>query len=137
MMRRQAFVEAGRFDESFRIVEDYPLYLRLARRHPLVRLESWVVDYRFHGTSLSQDKEGMLRGVLDALDRLEAETPLTAYERKRLHHGRSRWRHEFRVKKTPAHHLYGLYYSLRAMSGVPLRAYFGTQASEGTVSAGL
>jgi glycosyltransferase involved in cell wall biosynthesis len=137
MMRRDAFIEAGRFDESVRIVEDYPLYLRLARRHPLVRLDSWVVDYRFHGRSLSQDKEGMLKGILDVLDRLEAETPLTAYERRRLRHGRSRWRHEFRAKKTPAHRLYGLYYSLRAMSGVPLRAYFGAQDSEGTLSVSL
>jgi glycosyltransferase involved in cell wall biosynthesis len=137
MIRREAFIEAGLFDESFRIVEDYPLYLRLARRHPLVRHDSCVVDYRFHRNSLSQDKEGMLKGILDALDRLEAETTLTAYERKRLRHGRSRWRHEFRTRKTPAHHLFGLYYSFRAMLGVPLRSYFGSQDSEETFAAGL
>ena len=30
MIRREAFIEAGLFDESVQIVEDYPLYLRLA-----------------------------------------------------------------------------------------------------------
>jgi glycosyltransferase involved in cell wall biosynthesis len=56
MIRRDAFIEAGLFDESFRIIEDYYLYLRLARRHPFVRHGSYVVDYRFHRNSMSQDK---------------------------------------------------------------------------------
>ena len=62
MIRRDAFIEAGLFDESLRIVEDYPLYLRLALRHPFVWQSFCVVDYRFHRNSLSQDKERMLRG---------------------------------------------------------------------------
>ena len=59
MIRRDAFMEAGLFDESLQIVEDYPLYLRLALRHPFVWHSSCVVDYRFHRNSLSQDKERM------------------------------------------------------------------------------
>jgi glycosyltransferase involved in cell wall biosynthesis len=137
MIRRDAFIEVGLFDESFRIVEDYPLYLRLARRDPFVRHDSYVVDYRFHRDSLSQDKERMLKGILDALDRLEGETTLTAYERRRLRHGRGRWMHEFRANKTLPHRLYGLYYRFRAMSGVPLRAYFRTQDSAERLSAPL
>ena len=133
MIRRDAFIEAERFDESFRIVEDYRLYLRLARRHPFVRLDSCVVDYRFHRNSLSQDKERMFKGIFDALDRVEAETILTAYERRRLRHGRGRWMHEFRANKTLAYRLRGLYYSFRAMLGVPFRSYFGSQSQSGTL----
>jgi hypothetical protein len=124
MIRRNAFIQAGLFDESSRIVEDYPLYLRLARRHPFVRHDDCVVDYRFHKNSLSQDKERMLKGILDALDRLEAETELSPREQRRLRHGRGRWVHELRPEKTLAYRLRGVYYKLRAMSGVPFRSYF-------------
>jgi glycosyltransferase involved in cell wall biosynthesis len=127
MIRRDAFIEAGLFDESLRIVEDYPLYLRLARRHPFVRQSSCVVDYRFHSNSLSQDKERMLNGILKALDQLEADVKLTARQRRRLRYGRRRWVHECRPSKTFAYRLRGLYHSVRAMLGVPLRTYFGFQ----------
>jgi hypothetical protein len=98
-----------------------------------VRLDSCVVDYRFHRNSLSQDKERMFKGIFDALDRVEAETILTAYERRRLRHGRGRWMHEFRANKTLAYRLRGLYYSFRAMLGVPFRSYFGSQSQSGTL----
>ena len=134
MIRRGAFVEAGLFDESLRIVEDYPLYLRLARRHPFVRPDSCVVDYRFHRSSLSQDQEAMLKGIMNALDRLEAEVPLTAYERKRLRHGRGRWMHRSHPNKTLAYRFRGLYYSFRAMLGVPLHSYFRSHDPEGPLT---
>jgi glycosyltransferase involved in cell wall biosynthesis len=132
MIRRDAFIEAGLFDGSLRIVEDYPLYLRLARKHPFVRSDFCVVDYRFLTNSMSRDKEGMFKGIMRALDQLEAEAPLTPLERRRLNHGRGRWRHEFRPDKTLAYHLEGLYYRFRAMLTVPLRSYFGSRDSGGT-----
>jgi glycosyltransferase involved in cell wall biosynthesis len=131
MIRREAFIEAGRFDESVRIVEDYPLYLRLARKHPIVQSPACVIDYRWHTNSMSRDREGMYKGIMHALDRLEAETELTAAEHRRLRHGRRRWRHEFRPKQTLAYRIEGLYYRFRAMLTVPLRSYFHSQDSEG------
>jgi glycosyltransferase involved in cell wall biosynthesis len=131
MIRREAFVEAGLFDESVRIVEDYPLYLRLARKHQIVQSPACVIDYRWHTNSMSRDREGMYKGIMHALDRLEAENELTAAERRRLRHGRRRWRHEFRPKQTLAYRLEGLYYRFRAMLTVPLRSYFRSQDSEG------
>jgi len=125
MIRRDAFLEAGLFDESLPIVEDYPLYLRLAQHHPFVWQSSCVVDYRFHKSSLSQDKERMLKGILNALDHVEAEGTLTARQRRRLRHGRGRWMHELRPSKTFTYGLRGLYYRLRGMLGIPLRTYFG------------
>jgi glycosyltransferase involved in cell wall biosynthesis len=124
MIRRDAFVEAGFFDEAVRIVEDYPLYLRLARKHPIVQSPACVIDYRWHTNSMSRDREGMYKGIMHALDRLEAETELTAAEQRRLRHGRRRWRHEFRPKETLVYRMEGLYYRFRAMLTVPLRSYF-------------
>ncbi len=124
MIRREAFIEAGLFDESVRIVEDYPLYLRLARKHPFVQNPSCVVDYRVHTSSMSRDKAEMFKGIMRALDQLEAETPLTGAERRRLRHGRGRWTHEFNPRKTWVYRVEGLYYSFRAMLTVPLRSYF-------------
>jgi GT2 family glycosyltransferase len=126
MIRRDAFVEAGLFDESARIVEDYPLYLRLARKHPIVQSPAWVIDYRWHTNSMSRDKEAMFKGIMRALDQLEAETELTATERRRLRHGRGRWRHEYRAKKNLSYRIEGLYYRFRAMLTVPLRSYFSS-----------
>jgi glycosyltransferase involved in cell wall biosynthesis len=134
MIRKGPFIEAGLFDESRRIVEDYPLYLRLARRHPLIRIGSCVVDYRFHKNSMSQDKEAVLKGVLDILDGLEAETTLSPLERRRLRYGRGRWAHGCRPDDTLAYSLRGLYYRFRAMLRVPFRSYFGSQDPRGTLS---
>ena len=131
MIRREAFIEAGLFDESVRIVEDYPLYLRLARKHPIVQSPACVIDYRWHTNSMSRDREGMYKGIMHALDRLEAETELTAAEQRRLRHGRRRWRHEFRPRPTLAYRIEGLYYRFRAMLTVPLGSYFRSQDSEG------
>ena len=63
--------------------------------------------------------------------------PLLPNARRRLRHGRGRCMHEFRANKTVAYRLYGLYYSFRAMSGVPLRSYFGSRDPEGTLTARL
>ena len=73
MIRREAFIEAGLFDESVRIVEDYPLYLRLAKRHPIVQSPACVIDYRFHTNSMSRDKEEMFKAIMRTLGQLEAE----------------------------------------------------------------
>lgn len=118
MIRREAFVEAGLFDESFRIVEDYRLYLQLARRHQLVQHGFCVVEYRVHSSSGSQDKEKMLRATMVALDRLEAENTLTSLERRRLRYGRGRWRHDFRPNDTLSYRFRSVYYRFRAMLDV-------------------
>jgi glycosyltransferase involved in cell wall biosynthesis len=135
MIRRDAFIEAGFFDESFRIVEDYRLYLRLAKRDPFVQSEFCVVDYRFHRNSLSRDGGRMLTAILEVLDRLESENSLTPYELRRLRHGRRRWMHEFQRGNSLAYRMRGLYFKVRAMSGVPLRSYL--RDSEKTIRANV
>jgi glycosyltransferase involved in cell wall biosynthesis len=118
MIRRGAFVEAGLFDESFRVAEDYRLYLQLARRHELVQHSFCVVEYRVHSSSGSQDKEKMLKATMAALDRVEVENTLTSLERRRLRFGRGRWRHDFRPNDTLAYRLRSFYYRFNAMLDV-------------------
>jgi glycosyltransferase involved in cell wall biosynthesis len=130
MIRRHAFVQAGPFDEFFCPTEDYHLYLRLARNHPFVQHGFCVVEYRLHSNSSSQDKEAVLAGVMATLNSME--NTLTPHERRRARYGRGRWAHGCRPNKTLAYRLHGLYYSFRAMLGVPLRSHFSSQDSEGT-----
>jgi glycosyltransferase involved in cell wall biosynthesis len=124
MIRREAFLEAGKFDETLRIVEDYPLYLRIARKYPLAHSSTCVIDYRFHKASMSQNKEKVLAGVLHVLDKLEAEGTLSAAQRRQLRYGRRRWMHECRQKKALIHRLRSYYYRFRSMLDVPIHSYF-------------
>jgi glycosyltransferase involved in cell wall biosynthesis len=124
MIRRQAFIDAGFFDLSFRNAEDYHLYLRLARLKPVVQLSTCVVDYRKHSGGKSNDTDRMVAAVMRILDEVDRDQTLSSSEYKTLHRGRKRWLHAMRPKKTLGYRLRGLYYSFRAMLRVPIRYYF-------------
>jgi len=128
MVRRNAFLQAGTFDGSLRNAEDYDLYLKIARRHPIRQVPVCVADYRQHSGGKSQNKERMLAAVMNILDRLEDRESLTPTERRRLAHARRRWQHQFRPRSTPAYRLRGLYYSFCAMLSVSPRYYFGVRS---------
>jgi glycosyltransferase involved in cell wall biosynthesis len=123
MIRRAAFVAAGRFNEAVSMGEDYDLYLRIARRVRLVQHSHCVLEYREHSANTSLDQERMLASTMVVLNQIEP--CLSDAERKRLPHARRRWRHLFRRKPTLGYRLKSLYYSCRAMGGVPLVSYFG------------
>jgi O-antigen/teichoic acid export membrane protein/glycosyltransferase involved in cell wall biosynthesis len=122
MMRRESFVAAGMFNESFSMGEDYDLYLRIARQRPLVRHTFCTLEYREHGSNISQAQEQMLRGTMLVLDHLEPA--LTVSERRKLIHARRRWEHAFRPNSSFKYRLWNLYYSFRTMWNVPVRYYF-------------
>jgi glycosyltransferase involved in cell wall biosynthesis len=122
MIRRTAFVAAGRFNESVAMGEDYDLYLRIARQWPLVQHNTCVLEYREHSANTSRAQEQMLVSTMVVLDLIEPR--LSESERRRLPHARRRWKHVFRRKTTMAYRLMDLYYSFRAMSGVPFSNYF-------------
>ena len=126
MMRRTAFVTAGRFNESISMGEDYDLYLRIARQWPLVQHNTCVLEYREHNANTSRAQEQMLMSTMVVLDLIEPR--LTASERRRLPHARRRWKHVFRRKTTLGYRLMDLYYTLRTMSGVPFSNYFSRDA---------
>jgi glycosyltransferase involved in cell wall biosynthesis/SAM-dependent methyltransferase len=92
MYRRALLQSVGGFDERLRRCEDYDVYLRVSRQHPIAGYPDLVAAYRLHGENMSADHRGMLRTVLDVharhapgdSDRPEVRTAWTE--------GRRRWR---------------------------------------------
>lgn len=122
LIRREAFVDAGMFNEAFSMGEDLDLYLRIARRWPVLRHTACVLDYREHSSNTSRALERMLEGTMLLLDSIEPV--LTPDERKLLPHARKRWEHTFRPQPTLRYLLRGLYFSFHAMMTVPITYYF-------------
>jgi SAM-dependent methyltransferase len=69
MYRRDLLEEAGGFDPGLPACEDYELYLRLARRHPVASGGERIAEYRRHAGGMSRDAPLMLRTVLAVLRR--------------------------------------------------------------------
>jgi hypothetical protein len=66
---RRAMLEAvGGFDERLRCAEDYDLYLRLARRFPIVDHYTEVAEYRQHPGTISRNAARMLAATLAVLE---------------------------------------------------------------------
>lgn len=66
--RRDTLELIGGFDTSLQACEDYDLYLRIARRFPIVKHETVVAEYRRHGHNMSVDSPKMLAAVLCVLE---------------------------------------------------------------------
>lgn len=64
MYRRGPLEGTGGFNESLEACEDYDLYLRIAREHPVRCHGSIVADYRQHEANMSRDPEFMLNWAL-------------------------------------------------------------------------
>jgi SAM-dependent methyltransferase len=60
-------VACGGFDKSLRVCEDYELYLRLARLHPVRCHDRVIAEYRTHPASASADTGKMLHTALAVL----------------------------------------------------------------------
>ena len=71
LYQRGALEESGGFDEDLRAVEDYDLYLRIARHHPICCHSDVVADYRLHGGNMSRDIGMMFTSVHAVLRRQE------------------------------------------------------------------
>lgn len=67
MFRRAIFDDVGAFDTSLRSCEDYDLYMRITRRHPVARHDRLVAEYRRHDASMSVRAGRMLDTALDVL----------------------------------------------------------------------
>ncbi|WP_210465972.1 glycosyltransferase family 2 protein [Rufibacter roseolus] len=68
MYRRWVFEEMT-YDTSLKRCEDYDLYLRIARKHPVLHHTGKIAAYRLHTTNMSGNIPGMLSTTLDVLDR--------------------------------------------------------------------
>jgi len=72
MYKREMLGLVSGFDDHLPACEDYDLYLRVARRFPIVEHETVVAEYRRHGDNMSMDSPMMLAAVLRVL---EAQLP--------------------------------------------------------------
>jgi hypothetical protein len=85
MVRRQAAISAGLFDENLRRAEDYDLWLRIAHRASNMAYAREVLGRnRVVPGSLSHDNLKMLEGVVDVLRKLSTSLDLSASERSAL-----------------------------------------------------
>jgi hypothetical protein len=69
MYDRRRLLDAGGFDVTLRRCEDYDIYLRMSRNHPVANHRRIVAEYRRHGTNMSANSLEMLRSVQRVLAR--------------------------------------------------------------------
>jgi glycosyltransferase involved in cell wall biosynthesis/SAM-dependent methyltransferase len=69
MYDRKRLLDAGGFDVTLRRCEDYDIYLRMSRNHPVANHRRIVAEYRRHGTNMSSNSLEMLRSVQRVLAR--------------------------------------------------------------------
>ena len=62
VVRRDVLQEVGGYDESFRLAEDYELWLRVASRHQLSYSGRPTCIRRVHAGQASRDRRAMIRG---------------------------------------------------------------------------
>lgn len=68
LYRRDPLEAAGGFRSGLPACEDYDLYLRLARDHPIVSQPDLLAEYWHHGGNMSRDAAMMLQWTLHVLD---------------------------------------------------------------------
>jgi glycosyltransferase involved in cell wall biosynthesis len=83
MVRRKVLLDAGLFNESFRRVEDYELWLRLAQEHQFYMVPDSFTLYERQPDSLSRNVAAMLRAEIEVLEPL-LERRLTTSQRANL-----------------------------------------------------
>ena len=60
------------FDETLKSCEDYDLYLKVARKYPVVHHTVKIAAYNIHRSNMSANYKMMLKAVLQVLNRQEA-----------------------------------------------------------------
>jgi glycosyltransferase involved in cell wall biosynthesis len=75
-IRRQAFDEVGRLNERLRYALDYDLWIRIARRYPLVKFDSRIATSRLHaGAKTVGETAAAMRDTMAVLQRQYGYVP--------------------------------------------------------------
>jgi len=67
MYRRRVFESLSPFNVSLNAAEDWDLYLRIAREHPIYSYDSVIVEYRQHAANMSRNAALMLEATYTVL----------------------------------------------------------------------
>jgi len=78
LIRREALLEAGLFDENIYCNEDMDLWLRLAVNHRFAVVNESLVLRRLHGKNISDDFWTVVTGELKVCESLEKRDPVLA-----------------------------------------------------------
>jgi glycosyltransferase involved in cell wall biosynthesis/SAM-dependent methyltransferase len=92
MYRRAVLERVGGFEDPGRgACEDYALYLRIAREHPIACHHQVVAEYRLRPGSMSDDPARMLTAALRVLQSERQHLPAEARYRSAYDEGRRSW----------------------------------------------
>lgn len=72
MIQRQVFLDAGGFDESLRSIQDWELWIRIARQHPIGYVDAPLMKYRVHAVSASRSTRKTLPNHLKVIEKVFA-----------------------------------------------------------------
>lgn len=75
LIRRQALIEVGGFDESLSTAADWDMWLRLAKRYPFVVIPSAQVLYRISSNSMSSNVEQHEEEYLKVIEQAFTQAP--------------------------------------------------------------
>ena len=99
LIRREAIVRAGMFDETLRACEDFDLWLRIAKRGSITYHRQPLVRLRRRPDSLSSDDARMYQHLIKVLDKVEQTMRLSPSEVAILEKQRQRYWAELHLCK--------------------------------------
>ncbi|HMS56599.1 MAG TPA: hypothetical protein PKA27_14490, partial [Fimbriimonadaceae bacterium] len=82
LIRREAKIQAGRFDQTFGYSHDWEMWLRLALQGPLNFVDEVVYDYRIHTASMSHQEDRFGRDDAAVWERFIKDHSLTIERRR-------------------------------------------------------
>jgi glycosyltransferase involved in cell wall biosynthesis len=68
LVRSTCIEDVGGFDQRFAPADDWELWMRVARCHPIGFLDEVTACYRFHGENVSSDQLKMQRTIVKVID---------------------------------------------------------------------
>jgi glycosyltransferase involved in cell wall biosynthesis len=69
LYRRNLLLTIGGFDTSLPCCEDYELFMRIAKKLPIVSYDRLVAEYRTHGQNMSKNYPLMLKTALSVMEK--------------------------------------------------------------------
>ena len=83
MIRKSIFSECGGFDTALRSIEDYDMWLRIARRHKIACIPAPLVSIRQHDSNMSTNVARMLEYELVVLEKNRSDFTLAKFRKRK------------------------------------------------------
>ena len=106
LYRRAVLEETAGFDSRLNALEDYDLYLRVTRTHPVACHDRVVAQYRRHPAAMSRDMLNMLRMALFVLHEQRPYLAGHAGATEAYEEGRTFWKRHYGkqlIRSVPSH----------------------------------